>query len=50
MEDGTATRCSVCMWDLVCRNEERAYSGAVQEQNTEEDIRRKREEMAEEVS
>jgi len=31
----------------VCRTEERAYTGAVQEQNTEEDIRCKREEMAE---
>jgi len=47
IEDGTATRCSVCMWDFVCRTEKRAYTGAVQEQSTEEDICRKREEMAE---
>jgi hypothetical protein len=38
------------MWDFVCRTEERAYTGAIEEQNTEEDIRRKRGEMAEEVS
>jgi len=50
IQDGTATRCSVCMWDLVRRTDERAYTGTVQEQNTEEDIRREREEMTNEVS
>lgn len=36
--------------ETVCRTEERAYTGVVQKQNTEEDIHCKRDEMAEEVS